>query len=127
MTEADHMLHSALQMGVVREDLLTEDRSLNTVENILFSMTVLQRHFWLNNVKKLLLVTTRFHMRRSLCIARYLLPAHVSVLPCPAEDTGTTRENWMLTEKGKNRVEQEALSIAAFVNNGVFPDFEMEL
>jgi hypothetical protein len=64
-------------------------------------------------------------MRRSLCIARYLYPAHIAVHPCPAEDRSTRRYNWMLSEKGRTRVMGEALNLIRCVQNGVFPDFEI--
>jgi uncharacterized SAM-binding protein YcdF (DUF218 family) len=124
-TEADRMRIRALELGVPQEAILTECCSQNTIENILFSMTELQRSFWLNRVHDLLLVTTPCHMRRSLCIARYLYPAYIAVHPCPAEDRSTRRHNWMLSEKGRTRVMGEALNLIRCVQNGVFPDFEI--
>lgn len=124
-TEAERMRMKALELGVPDEDILLEKRSQNTVENILYSMAELQRSFWLNRVHDLLLVTTPCHMRRSLCIARYLYPAHIAVHPCPAQDRNTRRHNWMLTEKGRMRVMGEARNLIRCVQNGVFPDFEI--
>lgn len=80
---------------------------------------------WLNKVKSVLLVTTTYHMRRSLQIARYLFPSHINIYPCPADDTTTKRDNWMNTPEGIDRVKKEALNIVKCVNNGVFPDFEI--
>ncbi len=123
--EAERMRARALELGVPKEDILVDVNSQNTIENILFSMTELQRAFWLNRVHSLLLVTTPCHMRRSLCIARYLYPKHIRVYPCPAEDRNTRRHNWMLTEKGRDRVQAEAQNLIRCVQNGVFPDFEI--
>ena len=123
--EADRMAARAKELGVPAEDILLERSSVNTIENILFSMTELQRSFWLNRVKSLLLVTNPCHMRRSLHIARYLYPASIQVHPCPAEDTNTRRHNWMLTDKGRARVLAEAQNLMRCVQNGVFPDFEI--
>lgn len=125
MPEALQMKEKAISLGVPEKAILTESCSLNTVENILYSMTELQRAFWLNRVKSLLLVTTAFHMRRSLAIARYLYPAHIQVYPCPAQDTNTRRHNWMLTEKSRGLVMQEARNLILCAKNGVFPDFEV--
>lgn len=85
----------------------------------------LQRSMWLNKVKSVLLVTTTYHMRRSLHIAKYLFPSHISVYPCPADDTTTKRDNWMNTPKGIDRVKEEALDIVRCVNNSVIPDFKI--
>ncbi len=125
MTEADHMYKKALELGVPETSIIIENNSQNTIENILCSLLVLQRSMWLNKVKSVLLVTTTYHMRRSLQIAKYLFPSHISVHPCPADDTTTKRDNWMNTPEGVDRATEEALNIVRCVNNGVIPDFEI--
>lgn len=124
-SEAEHMRIKALELGVAEEDIIMENTSQNTIENILCALLELQRSFWLNKVKKVLLVTTTYHMRRSLAIAGYLFPAHIEVVPCPADDTNTKRETWMNTPEGVERAKGEALNIVNCVKNGVIPDFEI--
>lgn len=124
-SEAEHMRQAALVLGVAEEDIILENRSQNTVENILFALIELQRSFWLNNVHSVLLVTTAYHMRRSLAIACYLLPEHIAVIPCPANDNNTRRDNWMNTPVGIERAKGEAMNIVRCVANGVIPDFEI--
>lgn len=123
--EAERMRQTALEMGVPDEDILVETQSQNTVENMLYSLVTLQRACWLNRVHSVLLVTTACHMRRSLHLARYLFPAHIQVYPCPALDTHTRPENWMLTEQGRQRATAEAQNLIRCVRNGAFPDFEL--
>lgn len=124
-SEAEHMQRAALALGAVKEDIILENSSQNTVENILFAMIELQRAFWLNNVRRILLVTTSYHMRRSLAVARYLLPKHITIVPCHANDSSTRRENWMNTPDGVKRVKDEAMNIIRCVQNGVVSDFEI--
>lgn len=125
MTEAENMYEKALELGIPETSIMIEKESQNTVENILCSLLELQRAMWLNKVKSVLLVTTTYHMRRSLHIARYLFPAHIKVYPCPADDTTTKRDHWMNTPEGIDRATAEALNIIKYVNNGVIPDFEI--
>ena len=101
------MRQAALALGVAEKDIILENKSQNTVENILFALIELQRAFWLNKVHKVLLVTTTYHMRRSLAIARYLLPEHIIVIPCPVNDNNTRRDNWMNTPVGIERAKGE--------------------
>lgn len=124
-TEAEHMRQAALELGVPEEDIILESTSQNTVENILFALIELQRTFWLNKVHSVLLVTTAYHMRRSLAIARYLFPEHITIVPCPANDNNTRRDNWMHTPIGIERAKGEAMKIVKYVINGVIPDFEI--
>lgn len=72
MTEAENMYEKALELGIPDTSIMIEKGSQNTVENILCSLLELQRGMWLNKVKSVLLVTTAYHMRRSLHIARSL-------------------------------------------------------
>ena len=125
MAEAENMYKKALELGVPEEGIIVEKNSQNTIENILCSLLELQRSIWLNKVKSVLLVTTTYHMRRSLHIAKYLFPSHISVYPCPADDTITKRDNWMNTPEGIDRVKKEALNLIRCVHNGVIPDFEI--
>ena len=85
----------------------------------------MQRSFMLNNVGRVLLVTTSYHMRRSLALARYLFPKHIEIVPCPADDTNTRRENWMKSEEGRKRAVNEVINIINCVENRLFPDFEI--
>ena len=64
-------------------------------------------------------------MRRSLAIARYLFPDHIEVVPCPANDTNTRRDNWMNTPAGRERTKGEAMKLVRYVIEGVIPDFEI--
>lgn len=119
------MYEKTLELAVPETSLIMENNSQNTIENILCSLLALQRSMWINKVKSVLLVTTTYHISRSLHLARYLFPSHISVYPCPADDTTTKRDNWMNTTKGIDRAKAEALNIVSCVNNGVFPDFEI--
>ena len=124
-SEAEHMRKAALALGVAAEDLILENCSQNTVENILFALEKLQRNFCLKNVHRVLLVTTAYHMRRSMAIARHLFPAHITVIPCPANDNNTRRDNWMNTPAGIDRAKGEAMNIVRYVCSGIIPDFEI--
>ena len=127
MKESEHMYRRAIELGVKSEDIIVENCSQSTVENMLGALMELQKEFWLNRVNKVLLVTTTYHMRRSLSIARYLFPAHIEVLPCPADDNNTRRDNWMKSNKGRERALAEVINIMTCVANGVFPDFEISM
>ena len=125
MTEAEQMCKKAIELGVPEKSIMIENNSKNTIENILCSLLELQRSMWLNNVTSILLVTTTYHMRRSLHLARYFYPPHIKVYPCPADDKNTRRDNWMKTDEGIERVKAEAMNIVRCVNNRVIPDFEI--
>ena len=124
-SEAEQMRKAALELGVAEKDIILENASQNTVENMRFALVELQRAFLLDQVRSVLLVTTAYHMRRSLAIARQLFPEHIEVIPFPANDTNTRRENWMNTPAGIERAKGEAMNLVRCIRNGVIPDFEI--
>lgn len=124
-SEAEHMRRAALDLGVSEEDIIVENTSQNTVENIRFALKELEKIFGSNNLRSVLLVTTAYHMRRSLAIARSLFPKHITVIHCPANDTNTRRDNWMNTSVGIERAKGEAMKIVRYIADGIIPDFEI--
>lgn len=98
---------------------------MNTIENILCAMLVLQRAMWLNKVKRVLLVTAPFHMRRSILIARYFFPKHIEICPCPAGNMERQRASWMEDTHTYELVMGEARNLLMYIHNGVMPDFEI--
>lgn len=50
-------------------------------------------------------------MRRSLAIARYLFPKHIEIIPRPADDNNTRRDNWMSSDEGRNRAIAEVIMV----------------
>ena len=122
-SEAEQMRQAAITLGVDEEDIILENNSQNTVENMRFALVELQQVFNLSKVRRVLLVTTAYHMRRSLAIARCLFPEHIEIIPCPANDNNTRRENWMNTPVGIERAKNETKKIIQYVHEGAIPDF----
>ena len=123
--EAEHMKKAALSLGANERDILLERKSTNTAENLQFALEELNRAFQLNSIRSVLLVTTAYHMRRSLAIAQNIFPNHIQVIPCPADDTNTRRDNWMNTTIGTERVYGEARKIIWYIRNKFIPDIEI--
>ena len=73
VAEAKAMRDKALALGVPKSAILLETQSNNSAENIIASLLVLERKFRLKNIKRLILVSSPFHIRRiSLTIGRYM-------------------------------------------------------
>ena len=125
MSEADRMQFTALKMGVSPEDLLLDNLSMTTIENMVCSMVTLEQSVRLYNIQELILVTTSYHMRRSLGLARMLLPKWIRIIPCIAEDRNTRRDNWWKTEVGTKRVYTEIELMIHYIKKGIMDDFEI--
>ncbi len=68
VTNAQVMVDYAVRLGVPRENLIAEDRSLDTRENLLYAMEIIARE----NFQQPTLVTLDLYTPRAVAIARKL-------------------------------------------------------
>jgi uncharacterized SAM-binding protein YcdF (DUF218 family) len=88
IASAKAMAALAKDLGVRPEDILVEDKSMNTYENILFSKEIMQQQ----NMQTALIVTSDSHMRRSMAISQKL---QVPARPAPVQEALVKPElNW---------------------------------
>ncbi len=125
MSEADRMQFTALKLGVNPEDLLLDNLSMTTIENMVCSLVTLEKSVRLYNINEVILVTTSYHMRRSLGLARMLFPKWIRIIPCPSEDHNTRRDNWWKTEVAAKRVHNEIDLMIQYIKKGIMEDFEI--
>ena len=69
VTEAEKLRKYLLKNGVFDSDIIVEDKSKDTIENINNSLDILRDLFDLNDIS-LALITSDFHMKRSLGLLR---------------------------------------------------------
>lgn len=124
--EALEMKQALIDAGVPEDAILADTESRSTKENALCSLVVLDRHLPLHTVKRLLLVTTSFHMRRAYLTFRTYIPAWIALTLCPAEIDKTTRaDTWRLNPNGIQRVEDECRHLIRHVKSGYLMDDEI--
>jgi DUF218 domain len=126
-TEALELKKEALSLGVPEKDILTEDLSLHTLENVLASLLVLDREFHLHNIRSLLVVTTSYHMRRLHLTLKTYMPDWISFTLCPVDDDNTNEDNWFLSETGVKRVKGETAKLIRYVKQGALEDKDVDI
>lgn len=124
-TEAQVLKREAISLGVPERDILTEEMSLHTLENVLASLLVLDREFHLHTIKRLIVVTTSYHMKRLHLTLKTYMPDWITFTLCPAEDNHTREDNWFLSETGIKRVKSESAKVIKYVKQGAFNDEEI--
>jgi uncharacterized SAM-binding protein YcdF (DUF218 family) len=125
ITEVQLMKNRALELGIPEIDILYEELSMTTKENILCALLPLEREFKLSKIKKVIIITTNYHMRRSVLMAQTYFSSWISIIPCPADDVNTKRNNWWLSEEGCHRAKSEAWKVICYINEGTIPDFKI--
>nr|WP_304217359.1 YdcF family protein [Fredinandcohnia onubensis] len=126
-SEAVSMKRQAMTLGVSEKDILIEDQSLHTLENVLASLFVLNREFHLYRIKRILVVTTSYHMKRLHLTLQTYMPSWITYTLCPADDAFTRKDNWFLTELGRKRVRDEAAKLIKYVKQGALRDMKVDL
>jgi hypothetical protein len=115
--EAQRMAEVARELGVPKSDVLVEDQSANTFQNVRFSLELLESRGLLHELRTALLVSSEWHMRRVLLTTRKYFPAGLKLVCCPTLE-GCNRDNWMRSSECRATVEQEALLLATFRQTG---------
>jgi len=72
------------------EQVYLEKVSRNTLENAIFARELILK----NNVRSMSLITSRYHMKRSLLIFRNILPKDIAIYPHPVAIKSSTEAWW---------------------------------
>jgi hypothetical protein len=123
--ESMTMKSSAIQLGVRESDILIETESRQTKENVLASMFVLDRSLGIHKIKRLLVVTTHYHMRRCLLTLETYMPDWIEYTICKVDDEATRADNWWKNEIGLKRVHKEIKGLVSYIKQGQIKDFEL--
>ncbi len=76
---AEVMKDFLVEIGINEECIITENKSLNTYENIKYAKPILRKR----NIRSSLLVTSSYHMYRSLAICKKLnVSVYAAPVPC---------------------------------------------
>lgn len=118
--EGKAMAEEAIKLGVSREDILIEDRSANTLENVLFSLDLIDKELGLQNIKVTTAVVKNYHARRALMTLRKHIPAHVQLKASAyiSDYYPFTKKNWTESDPGKEKVFEEVEKIKTYLAKG---------
>ena len=123
--EASIMKEKAIKLGIPPEAIITEELSNNTTENILCSMLILERKFLLQNIKRLIVVTSAFHMQRLILTINRYMPKWIEYSYCYDKNSKYTKNNWEKSEETIERIKYEAKGIIYYAKNKYIDDKEI--
>ena len=124
-TEAEAMLEKAVELGVPIEDIVIENESETTKDNIINALTWIENNYEIKEINRIVIVTTTFHMKRTLLLAKRILPDHIEVIPCPVDDNNTKRDNWFANKVGYERAVGEVVGIVDYAKKKEIDSFEI--
>lgn len=83
-------LYRPKQGDPASDNVILEKMSRNTLENAIYGRDVLAEH----KVRSVLLITSRYHLKRSAILFRNALPPEVAVYPYPVDSSNVKEEWW---------------------------------
>jgi uncharacterized SAM-binding protein YcdF (DUF218 family) len=116
--ESEEMSKKLIALGVDRENILLENKSTNSLENVLFSKEVIEKELGFNVIKNIIAVVKHYHSRRALMTLKKHFPKTVKFIPVTYEIHGFTREDWFTSDTGMEKVLSEWEKIPKYLSKG---------
>ncbi|WP_270180154.1 YdcF family protein [Alkalihalobacillus sp. CinArs1] len=122
--EAIWMRDQLINRGIPSDRILLELKAENTTENVIASMLVLQQRFGLHALKRLLIVSSPYHMKRCLLSLKTYMPKHIAYSLCSDDRIIGQRTNWWTDPNEKSYILKEVKSIKKYAELGILLDEE---
>ena len=116
--EAYEMAGKMISLGVKKKDILLEDKSTNTLENVLFSKKTIEERIGFNNISTILVVVKHYHSRRALMTLKKHFPSTIKFLPVTYKICGFAKDDWFKKEKGRKKILGEVEKIKRYLKKG---------
>lgn len=116
--ESDRLKLKAMELGVPAEAISTECQSVNTLENVKFSVDLIEKQIGWKNIRNVILVSSPHHLRRVKQTVAHYIPRETKIQCCPDTRTDVTRDNWWHTEEGQNLVLRELEKLRTYAIQG---------
>lgn len=95
--EAIKMKNLAIELGVKEEDILIDDTSNNSFENVDNSFNLISNE----NISSIAIITSEFHLKRCMAIIKKKFP-NLEVILIPSKDGFSDSNNWFLSDNSWN-------------------------
>ncbi|MCQ2565781.1 MAG: YdcF family protein [Clostridia bacterium] len=122
-SEAEYMKLIMVREGVPAEDIIVENQALTTLENMTYSLKILENTPGLLKDSKFILITSGYHMYRSLLLARQIFKG-INIIPYPVWEDDVRPETWRNSEYGTARVRNEVHFLIKHAKEGLIEDVE---
>lgn len=124
MYESEILRNVLLENGVPPEDVVVERRSKTTKENMIYALRRITRCFNTQGEIKVLIITSRSHIRRSVALARKILPPSMKIYGAYPEISGDSPTEWMNDSEYRERIPREVFFCMEAVKTSWMDDIE---
>ena len=121
LSEANHMKRILLENGVPEEAIIMENEATTTKENMIYGALQINRATKFYGTKRIVIVTSMNHMKRSLALAKSFLPSFVTVSGYPAMQT---KEEYLKSESNRELLDGAIRLLKGLVDHGIIEDVD---
>ena len=118
--EAERLRDRMVELGVPADAIEVECESVNTRENVRFSVDWIAENIGWSNIRNILLVTSPHNIRRVKPTVAHHSPREVLITCCPDRRTDVAKDNWWHTPEGQNLVYRELEKVRTYAIHGEF-------
>ena len=124
ISEARYMARILKDGGVPDEAIILEDEARTTKENMIYAALQINRKTKFYGDKKIIIVTSHYHMKRSVALARTFMPRFLKIFACPSYPE-TDKNEWVKKDKSIELLDTEIHLIKGLVDHGIAEDFDL--
>ena len=124
LTEAEVMTRVLVREGVPLMAIIQENEAQTTSENMIFGCLQMARNF-ARIPESVIIVTMQTHMKRSMALAKALLPRKIRLSMVPSYPA-MSHEEWMNVEINRSHVSSELRYYKKGIEQGDLEDLEFE-
>ena len=125
LSEAEIMSLVLRENGVPDEAIVPENEARTTAENMICGTLQMLRHYH-RIPDSVIIVASVTHMKRSMALAKALLPRKIRVSMYPS-DPAMDRDEWLRLEDSRNHLDDSIRYHRELIENGDTEDFEVEI
>jgi uncharacterized SAM-binding protein YcdF (DUF218 family) len=101
INEANTRLAILIEAGIPEDEIIVENRSTNTYENVTFALPLIEQKVALSSIHSMLVVCKWMHSRRALMTLKRQLPRDIRYYAQTYAPENVTRENWHLNPRAE--------------------------
>lgn len=122
--EAIKMKNLAVTMGVKEHDILIDDQSNNSFENVENAFKLIDIE-----IDSIAIITSEFHLKRCMAIIRKKFP-NIEIIMIPSRDGFSDSDNWFLSDNswnsGRSLATYEANLLVKYAKENKIYDLDIE-
>ncbi len=124
LTEAELMAQILMENGVPKEAIIMENEARTTKENMIYGTLQINRALSFDKMRRVIIVTSIEHMKRSMGLAKCYLPRHAELFAYPAVPYEGVTE-WLKNAENVSRLDHELKMIKKLITCGEMADIEL--